>query len=426
MRVLVVGAGGREHALCWAISASPLCDKLYCAPGNAGIAAIAECRPVADTDLDGLLALAQAESIDFVIVGPEAPLVAGLVDHLEVHGIRCFGPTRAAARLEGSKAFTKDFCGRHGIPTAAYLRTADIETAKAHIRRHGASIVVKADGLAAGKGVVVAETVEEALAAVDAMMLDRKFGAAGAELVLEEKLVGEEVSVFALCSGEQVLMLPSAQDHKAVGDGDTGPNTGGMGAYSPAPALTPALEQDVLERIIRPTLQGMAAEGAPFTGILFAGLMLTDHGPEVIEFNTRFGDPECEVLIRRLRSDLLPALAAARDGLLDQITLRWDPRAALGVVMAADGYPEAPRKGSEIKGLDAAGEGEAIEIFHAGTARRGAALVANGGRVLVVTALGATVGEAQAAAYRAVDKIDWPGGFCRRDIGWRAVAREQG
>ena len=426
MRVLVMGGGAREHALCWAIAASPLCDRLYCAPGNAGIAAVAECRAVADTDQAGLLALAQAESIDFVIVGPEAPLVAGLVDHLEAHGIRCFGPTRAAARLEGSKAFTKDFCARHGIPTGAYIRTADIAAARAHIARQGAPIVVKADGLAAGKGVVVAETVADALAAVEAMMLDRKFGAAGAELVLEEKLVGEEVSVFALCSGEQVLMLPSAQDHKAVGDGDTGPNTGGMGAYSPAPALTPALERAVLDRIIRPTLRGMAAEGAPFTGILFAGLMLTGRGPEVIEFNTRFGDPECEVLIRRLKSDLLPALAAARDGMLDQITLRWDPRAALGVVLAAEGYPEAPKKGSVIKGLDAAAASDkAIEIFHAGTALRDGALTANGGRVLVVTALGATVGEAQAAAYRAVDKIDWPEGFCRRDIGWRAVARER-
>jgi phosphoribosylamine--glycine ligase len=423
MRVLVVGGGAREHALCWAIAASPLCDKLFCAPGNAGIATVAECRPVADTDLDGLLALAQAESIDFVVVGPEAPLVAGLVDQLEAHGIRCFGPTKAAARLEGSKAFTKDFCARHNIPTASYLRTADIEAAKAHIARHGAPIVVKADGIAAGKGVVVAETLAEAIAAVEAMMRDRRFGAAGAELVLEEKLVGEEVSVFALCSGEQFVMLPSAQDHKAVGDGDTGPNTGGMGAYSPAPALTPSLEQAVIDRIIRPTLKGMAMEGAPFTGILFAGLMLTEKGPELIEYNTRFGDPECEVLIRRLASDLLPALVAARDGMLDQITLRWDSRAALGVVMAAEGYPDAPKKGTVIKGLDAV-TGPDIEIFHAGTAQSDGALVANGGRVLVVTALGASVAAAQAAAYRAVDKIDWPGGFCRRDIGWRAVARE--
>ncbi len=425
MRVLVVGGGGREHALCWSIAASPLCDKLFCAPGNAGIAAVAECRAVADTDLDGLLRLAQAESIDFVVVGPETPLVAGLVDHLEAHGIRCFGPTKAAAQLEGSKAFTKDLCARHNIPTAAYLRTTDIETARAEIRRRGAPIVVKADGLAAGKGVVVAETEAEALAAVDAMMQGGKFGAAGAELVLEEKLVGEEVSVFALCSGESFLLLPSAQDHKAVGDGDVGPNTGGMGAYSPAPALTPTLEADIVERIIRPTLRGMAAEGTPFTGILYAGLMLTAAGPQVIEFNARFGDPETEVQMRRLKSDLLPALMAARDGVLDQITLRWDSRAALCVVLAANGYPEAPQKGTEIKGVETAGGGD-VEIFHAGTARRDGALIANGGRVLVVTALGETVGEAQKAAYEAVDRIDWPGGFCRRDIGWRAVARERG
>jgi phosphoribosylamine--glycine ligase len=425
MRVLVVGSGAREHALCWAIAASPLCDALFCAPGNAGIAAVAECRAVAALDFAGLLDLAQAERIDFVVVGPEAPLVAGLVDHLEAHGIRCFGPNAAAAVLEGSKGFTKDLCAKYGIPTAAYLRTADAEAAKAEIRRRGAPIVVKADGLAAGKGVVVAQSLDEALAAVDALMLDRKFGAAGAELVIEEALIGEEVSFFALVDGAHAVPLASAQDHKTVGDGDTGANTGGMGAYSPAPALSPALERAVMERIIRPTLDGMAREGRPFKGVLFAGLMLTADGPQLIEYNTRFGDPECEVLLRRLKSDLLPALVAVRDGALDTISLSWDARAALGVVLAAEGYPEAPRTGTVIAGLDAAiATDPAIEIFHAGTKLTGGTLVADGGRVLVVTALGESVAEAQQLAYRAVDAIEWPGGFCRRDIGWRAVARE--
>ncbi|MEA2754516.1 MAG: phosphoribosylamine---glycine ligase [Aliidongia sp.] len=426
MRVLVVGSGGREHALCWAIAASPLCDKLFCAPGNAGIAAVAECRAVAALDFAGLLDLTQTERIDFVVVGPEAPLVAGLVDHLEAHGIRCFGPNAAAAVLEGSKGFTKDLCTKYGVPTAAYLRTADAEAAKAEIRRRGAPIVVKADGLAAGKGVVVAQSVDEALAAVDALMLDRKFGAAGAELVIEEALIGEEVSFFALVDGAHAVALASAQDHKTVGDGDTGANTGGMGAYSPAPALTAALEREVMDRIIRPTLDGMAREGRPFKGVLFAGLMLTATGPQLIEYNTRFGDPECEVLLRRLKSDLLPALVAVRDGALDTISLRWDPRAALGVVLAAEGYPEAPRTGTAIGGLDAARDAAPeVEMFHAGTKRADGALLADGGRVLVVTALGETVAAAQDRAYRAVDAIEWPGGFCRRDIGWRAVARER-
>jgi phosphoribosylamine--glycine ligase len=427
MRVLVVGSGGREHALCWAIAASPLCDALFCAPGNAGIATVAECRPVGVLDFAGLLALAQSQRIDFVVVGPEAPLVAGLVDHLESHGIRCFGPTAAAAVLEGSKGFTKDLCAECGIPTAAYLRTADAETAKSYIRHRGAPIVVKADGLASGKGVVVAQTVDEALAAVDAMMLDRKFGAAGAELVIEEALIGEEASFFALVDGSHAVPLASAQDHKQVGDGDTGPNTGGMGAYSPAPVLTPELEDAVMARIIRPTLDGMARAGRPFKGVLFAGLMLTASGPQLIEFNVRFGDPECEVLLRRLKSDLLTALVAARDGALDTIGLRWDKRAALGIVLAAEGYPAAPRTGTTIRNLDAAASAAPeIEIFHAGTKARGDVLEADGGRVLVVTALGSEVGEAQARAYRAVDAIDWPQGFCRRDIGWRAIAREQG
>jgi phosphoribosylamine--glycine ligase len=422
MRILVVGSGGREHALCWALAASPLCDALFCAPGNAGIAALAECRAVAAEDLDGLLELARAERIDFVVVGPEAPLVAGLVDRLEAAGIKCFGPSAAAAALEGSKGFTKDLCARAGIPTAAYARLADAEAAKAEIRRRGAPIVVKADGLAAGKGVVVAETVEEALAAVDEMMVERRFGAAGTELVIEEMLEGEEVSFFALVDGGHAVALASAQDHKRVGDGDTGPNTGGMGAYSPAPMMTPALEAEAMARIVRPALDQMARDGIPFKGVLFAGLMLTRDGPKLIEFNVRFGDPECEVILRRLKSDLLPALLAARDGVLDAISLVWDERAALGVVMAAEGYPATPRKGTAIGGLDAAAAEEAVEIFHAGTRAEAGTIRADGGRVLVVTALGGTVAEARARAYRAVDRIDWPEGFCRRDIGWRALA----
>ena len=426
MRILVVGSGAREHALCWALRSSPLCQALFCAPGNAGIAAVADCRTIAATDLDGILALTRAEHIDFVVVGPEAPLVAGLVDHLETHGVKCFGPTRAAAELEGSKGFTKDLCAKYGVPTGSYLRTRDPDAAKAEIRRRGAPIVVKADGLAAGKGVVVAHELDEALDAVDAMMLDRRFGDAGVEIVIEEYLAGEEVSFFALVDGKTAVPLASAQDHKAVGDGDTGPNTGGMGAYSPAPALTPALEAEVMDRIIRPSLAGMAAEGRPFKGVLFAGLMLTAQGPQLIEFNVRFGDPECEVLLRRLKSDLLPALVAARDGTLDQVTLEWRAEAALGVVLAAEGYPETPRKGTVIQGLDAAATAApTVEVFHAGTAREGEAIVADGGRVLVVTAVGPTVGEAQGRAYRAVDAIHWPEGFCRRDIGWRAVARER-
>jgi phosphoribosylamine---glycine ligase len=426
MRILVVGSGAREHALCWAMQRSPLCDALICAPGNAGIAALAECRPVDVLDLDGMLALARAERIDFVVVGPEAPLVAGLVDHLEAHGFKCFGPTKAAAELEGSKGFTKDLCAKYNVPTGSYLRTTDVDAAKAEIRRRGAPIVVKADGLAAGKGVVVALKLEEALEAVDAMMLDRRFGDAGIEIVIEEYLAGEEVSFFALVDGKSAVPLASAQDHKAVGDGDTGPNTGGMGAYSPAPALTPALEREVMERIIAPSLAGMAAEGKPFKGVLFAGLMLTATGPQLIEYNVRFGDPECEVLLRRLKSDLLPALIAAREGTLDQVTLEWCHEAALGVVMAAEGYPDAPRKGTAIRGLDAAGTAApTVEVFHAGTKRRDDEILADGGRVLVVTALGATVGEAQGRAYQAVDRLDWPEGFCRRDIGWRAIARER-
>ena len=422
MRVLVVGSGGREHALCWAIAASPLCDALFCAPGNPGIAAEAQCVAIAASDSDGLLDFCRQERIDFVVVGPEAPLVAGLVDRLEAAGIAAFGPSAAAAALEGSKGFTKDLCARHGIPTAAYRRFRDAAAAKAYIEARRAPIVIKADGLAAGKGVSVAMTLDEARAAVDAALGEGRFGAAGAEVVIEDFLAGEEVSVFALVDGVHCLPLASAQDHKRVGDGDTGPNTGGMGAYSPAPCLTPALEEAVMARIIRPTVRAMAAEGRPYKGVLYAGLMLTASGPQLIEYNVRFGDPECQVLMPRLKSDLLPALVAARDGVLKSFDLRWRDEAALCVVLAAKGYPEAPVRGSEIRGLAAAAADPDVAIFHAGTRRDGDRLLADGGRVLDVVALGPSIAAAQARAYAAVERIDWPEGFCRRDIGWRAVA----
>lgn len=422
MNLLVIGSGGREHALCWALSASPLVNKLVCAPGNPGIAQMARLAAVDPLNLDAVLQLCRDEHIDFVVVGPEAPLVAGLVDHLEAHGFACFGPSKAAAQLEGSKGFMKDLCAKYGIPTAAYGRFRDGAAAEAFIRKQGAPIVVKADGLAAGKGVTVAMTLDEALAASNAL-----FAETGAEAVIEEFLDGEEVSFFVLVDGKNALALASAQDHKRVGDGDTGPNTGGMGAYSPAQVFTPALQQEVMERIILPTVNGMIAEGTPFKGVLFAGLMLTKDGPKLLEYNTRFGDPECQTLMLRLKSDLLPALMASRDGVLKDFDLRWKDEAALCVVMAAEGYPNSPRKGTVIEGLDdAAAEADTV-VFHAGTkAGTGGRIVADGGRVLGVCGLGKTIGDAQARAYAAVDKIRWPAGFCRRDIGWRAIARESG
>ncbi len=423
MRVLVVGSGGREHALCWAIAASPLCEALFCAPGNPGIAAEAVCVPVAAGDGDGILALCRQERIDFVVVGPEAPLVAGLVDLLEASGIAAFGPSAAAAVLEGSKGFTKDLCAQYGIPTAAYRRFRDARAAKDYARAQGAPIVVKADGLAAGKGVTVAATIAEAEAAIDDALIENRFGAAGAEVVIEEFLIGEEASFFALTDGKHALPLASAQDHKRVGDGDVGPNTGGMGAYSPASCVTPAIAAAVMTRIIRPTLAAMAQEGRPYKGVLYAGLMLTKDGPKLIEYNVRFGDPECQVLLPRLTSDLLPALVAARDGVLDDFGLRWRDEVALCVVLAAKGYPDNPQKGSEISGLDAAAASDpAVLIFHAGTKRRGDRLVADGGRVLDVVGMGKSVKEARDRAYAAIDRIDWPEGFCRRDIGWRALS----
>ena len=425
MRVLVVGGGGREHALCWAIGASPLCDKLYCAPGNAGIAEEAECVPVSAEDVPGIVKLAKDKAIDFVVVGPEVPLVAGLVDELTAAGIKAFGPTAAGARLEGSKGFMKDFFARHKIPTAAYGRFTDAAAAKKFITENGAPIVVKTDGLAAGKGVTVARTVAEAHAAVDAAMVDKTFGSAGAELVIEEFLEGEEVSFFAIVDGEHALPLAAAQDHKAVGDGDTGPNPGGMGAYSPTPLVDAALQQRIMDEVIMPTVRGMAAEGAPFKGVLFAGLMMTKNGPKTLEFNVRFGDPECQVLMMRLKSDILPALVAAADGALNNFDLRWSDDAAIVVVMAAKGYPGAYQKNTPINGLDRAAAVKDVTVFHAGTAEKDGQIVATGGRVLGITARGPSVSAAQKLAYQAVDQIDWPEGFCRRDIGWRAIAREK-
>ncbi len=421
MKILVVGSGGREHALCWAIAASPLVEKLYCAPGNAGIAAEAECVPIGADDVESLVEFAVDRAIEFVVVGPEAPLVAGLVDRLEAVGIKAFGPSAEAAQLEASKGFTKDLCTKYGIPTAAYGRFTEVGPAKAFIRDNGAPIVVKADGLAAGKGVIIAETVAEAEAAVDHMLSAGAFGAAGAEIVIEEFLTGEEASFFALIDGKHALPLVSAQDHKRVGDGDIGPNTGGMGAYSPAPIITEAMEAAVMERIITPTVEAMREEGTPYKGVLYAGLMIEDGAPKLLEYNVRFGDPECQVLMARLMSDVLPALIAARDGVLDMFDLRWHEEAALCVVMASDGYPGAYDRGSEIRGLETAGALDGVTVFHAGTRTEDTRVLADGGRVLGVTALRPTIAEAQARAYEAVERIDWPQGFCRRDIGWRAV-----
>jgi len=420
----VVGSGGREHALCWAVAASPLCDKLYCAPGNAGIAEVAECVAIQALELDRLVDFARSQRIDFVVVGPEQPLVAGLVDVLDAAGIKSFGPRKGAAALEGSKGFTKDLCARHNIPTAAYQRFTDAEKAAAYIKQRGAPIVVKADGLAAGKGVTVALSVDEAVAAVRDALTGGRFGEAGASVVVEDFLDGEEASFFALVDGEHALPLAAAQDHKAVGDGDTGPNTGGMGAYSPAPVMTKAVARQTMERIILPTVRAMSAEGNPFKGVLFAGLMIGSDGPKLIEYNARFGDPECQVLMPRLKSDIVPALIAASDGELKNFDLRWRDEAALTVVLAAKGYPDKPQAGGVIGGVDKAAALSGVNVFHAGTKRDAQGrLVAAGGRVLNVTARGRDVAEAQALAYQAVDLIDFPGGFCRRDIGWRALKR---
>jgi phosphoribosylamine--glycine ligase len=424
MNILLLGSGGREHALAWKIAASPLTAKLWCAPGNAGIAQEAECVPLDIADHAAVVAFCKASKVDFVVVGPEAPLVAGIVDDLEVSGIKTFGPVKKAAQLEGSKGFTKDLCKAHNIPTGAYERFTAAEPAKAYARKQPIPIVIKADGLAAGKGVIIAETIAEAETAID-MMFSGGLGEAGAEVVIEEFLVGEEASFFALCDGDTAIPLASAQDHKRAYDGDKGPNTGGMGAYSPAPVMTPEMTRRTMEEIIKPTVRAMKEMGAPFRGILFAGLMITAQGPKLIEYNVRFGDPECQVLMLRLMSDLLPALIAARDGQLKNFDLRWYDEAALVVVMATNGYPGNYGKGSVIEGLDAAAALDGVEIFHAGTKAEGGRITANGGRVLGIAATGKSVAEAQKRAYAAVDKIDWPGGFCRRDIGYLAIGREK-
>jgi phosphoribosylamine--glycine ligase len=423
MNILLLGSGGREHALAWKMAASPLTERLYCAPGNAGIARDAECVPLELTDHAAVIAFCRKNGIDLVVVGPEAPLCAGIVDDLEAAGIKAFGPSRAAARLEGSKGFTKDLCRANNIPTAAYERFRAAAPAKAYLRSRGAPIVVKADGLAAGKGVVVAQSLDEAEAAVD-MMFGGGLGEAGGEVVIEDFLEGEEASFFALCDGDTAIALSTAQDHKRAFDGDQGPNTGGMGAYSPAPNIDAAMSGRVMAEIVVPTLRAMQAMGAPYKGVLYAGLMITADGPQLIEYNARFGDPETQVMMLRLMSDLVPALLASRDGQLKAFDLRWYPDPALTVVMAAKGYPGDYARGSVIEGLADAAKVEGVEIFHAGTKADGNRILANGGRVLNVSAIGKTVRQAQARAYEAISRIRWPEGFFRHDIGWRAIERE--
>ncbi|HVU20371.1 MAG TPA: phosphoribosylamine--glycine ligase [Rhizomicrobium sp.] len=422
MKVLLIGSGGREHALAWALSASPLLTKLYCAPGNAGIETVAECVPIAAMDFDRLVAFAHEKKIDFVVIAPDNPLVGGLWYRFEAVGIRATGPSAAGAILEGSKGFVKDLCREIGIPTAAYQRFRDAASAKAFADTLGLPVVIKADGLALGKGVVIAETKTDAAKAID-FMFDGGFGESSSEVVVEEFMEGEEASFFALSDGENVIPLAGAQDHKRAFDGDTGPNTGGMGAYSPAPVLPPALEQVAMEKFIKPTVAAMAARGRRYQGVMFLGLMVTTDGPKLVEYNCRFGDPETQVLMMRLKSDLLTALIAMRDRQLRNLDLRWSNDAALTVVMATKGYPGDYAKGSEIRGLDRAAALDSVQVFHAGTARKDGRIIANGGRVLNVTAVAPTIAEAQKRAYAAVDLIDWPEGFCRRDIGWRALSR---
>ena len=424
MHILLLGSGGREHALAWKIAASPLVTKLWCAPGNAGIAREAECVALDVADHAAVIDFCRSHAVDFVVVGPDAPIAAGIVDDLNAAGFKAFGPTKAAGQLESSKIFTKELCKANHIPTAAYGHFDDAEAAKAYIRRQGAPIVVKADGLAAGKGVVVAMNVEQALAAVD-MMFGGGFGAAGAEVVVEEFMQGEEASFFALCDGEHALALATAQDHKRAFDGDKGPNTGGMGAYSPAPVMTEALCTRVMEEMIKPTLRALQAMGSPYKGVLYAGVMVTKDGPKLVEYNARFGDPECQVLMLRMMSDIVPALIASADGQLKNFSLRWFDDVALTVIMATRGYPGDYGKGSVIQGLDDAATVEGVEIFHAGTKADGTRILANGGRVLNICATACSVTEARQRAYQAVDRVTWPDGFCRRDIGWQAVEREK-
>lgn len=425
MNILLLGSGGREHALAWKIAASPLLTRLWCAPGNAGIASEAECVALDVADHAAVIEFCRRNAVDLVVVGPETPLAAGIVDDLTGAGIKAFGPSKLAAQLEGSKGFTKDLCSEFDIPTGAYRRFGNASDALAYVRAQGAPIVVKADGLAAGKGVVVAMTLREAEDAI-AVMFEGGFGAAGAEVVIEEFLSGREISFFALCDGETAIPLATAQDHKRVFDHDEGPNTGGMGAYSPTPFVTPEVHDQIMSRIILPTVAGMKQRGMPFRGILYAGVMVTEQGPKLFEYNVRFGDPECQVLMLRMMSDIVPAFLASCDGELKHFDLRWFPDPALTVVMAARGYPGDYAKGTRIEGLDNAAKIEGVEIFHAGTVAKDGAILANGGRVLNVCAMGKTVLEAQQRAYEAVDRINWPDGFCRRDIAWQAVERERG
>jgi phosphoribosylamine---glycine ligase len=420
MNILILGSGGREHALAWAVKQNPKCDRLIVAPGNAGIAMLAECADIDILDGDVVAGFAAENAVDLVIIGPEAPLAAGVADRLRAAGLSVFGPSAAAARLEASKAFTKEICDACGAPTAAWARFTDAAPARAHIIAHGAPIVVKADGLAAGKGVIVAMTVDEALAAVDDMFAGT-FGAAGAEVVIEEFMTGEEVSFFVLSDGTTVLPLGSAQDHKRVGDGDTGPNTGGMGAYSPAPCLTPAIAQAALDRIVTPCMAEMARRGMPYQGVLYVGLMISDGQPRLVEFNARFGDPEAQVLMMRLGAQALDLMQASAEGRLEGMAVNWADDHALTVVLAARGYPGPYEKGTVIRGLDALPEDSGRMVFHAGTAEQDGVVLANGGRVLTVAARAATLADAYAQAYALVDGIDWPEGFCRRDIGWRAL-----
>ncbi len=423
MKILVIGSGGREHALCWAIASSPLTSKLYCAPGNGGISAVAECVAIEVMDFNGIVAFVQENQVSFVVIGPDNPIAGGLADRLALEGIKHFGPTKAASELEWSKGFTKDFCEAEGIPTARYQRFQDAAAAKDYASDHVLPIVVKADGLALGKGVIIAETRAEASAAIDALFAD-VLGVCGQGIVIEEFLEGEEVSYFVLSDGEHFLPFGAAQDHKRVGDGDTGPNTGGMGAYSPAAVFTPDIEKQTIDRIIRPTILGMKARGRPYKGVLYAGLMLTKDGPKLIEYNARFGDPECQVLMMRLKSDIVALMLGVADGVLNSMDARFDDFVALTVVMAAKGYPGSPQKGSVIRGLEKASGLDNVVVFHAGTAVSHGAIVANGGRVLNVTARGTSVTQAQTRAYQAIKLIDWPEGFCRQDIGWRAIERE--
>ncbi|MDB4074341.1 phosphoribosylamine--glycine ligase [Ascidiaceihabitans sp.] len=420
MNILILGGGGREHSLAWAIKQNPKCDRLIVAPGNAGIAQLAECADFDVMSGTAVLEFVQEQAIDFVVIGPEAPLAAGVADQLRDAGILVFGPSKAAAELEASKAFTKALCDAASAPTAAYGHFTDAETAKAYVQTQGAPIVVKADGLAAGKGVIIAETVDQAVAAIDDMF-DGSFGEAGAEVVIEEFMTGEEASYFILCDGENVLPIGTAQDHKRVGDGDTGPNTGGMGAYSPAPVLTDAIAQKAIDEIIRPTMAEMVRRGTPYQGILYAGLMIENGQPRLVEYNVRFGDPECQVLMMRLGAQVLDLLIAASEGRLNEVKPNWADDHAVTVVLAAKGYPDTYEKGTVIGGLDALQSDSMNMVFHAGTAERDGMIVANGGRVLNVTARGDSLAEAQQRAYAMVDKIDWADGFCRLDIGWRAL-----